>query len=301
MVLPSSGPISLSDIKSEYNGDYPCPGCKDMKGYDDYPGADQGEPDQFGFLNDYPSAISQGFTDSDIRCYIEKVYQFIPGKQIGPLMQAKLADPNFGPISASSNTIPINQYYRDPSTSVENSSYVKTKFSGGDHPNTANIPTSGPPIEFAQFRGSYSVIGFNRYLSGAYGFSLHFYTASPNGEILGAPNYYNLEGDPNYFYIHGGPVFSNSVPLHRFFNNSQNGGGPHLFTRYKSEGSNAGFSYEGIVGYVYPSSGPNLSAIHRGTSNEGDFLYTYYQDEINNAGYQYNGVAFYAYSSTNWR
>ena len=298
MVLPSSGPISLSDIKSEYNGDYPCPGCNDMRGYDDYPGADQGEPDQFGFLNDYPSAISQGFTNSDIRCYIEKVYKFIPGKQIGPVMQQVLADPNFGPISASSNTIPINQYYRNPSDDVTNSSYVKTKLSGGDHPNTTNIPTSGQ-IDFAQFRNSYSLLGFNRYLSTAYGFSLHFYTANPGGEFLGAPNYYNLENQ-NYFYIHGGPVFSNSVPLHRFFNNSQNGGGPHLFTTNKSEGSNAGFSYEGIVGYVYTYQAPNTQPIYRGTSNEGNFLYTYSPDEIINAGYQYNGEAFYAFTSTNW-
>lgn len=301
MSLPSSGPISIFDIKKEYNGDYPCPGTQDMKSYDDYPGTDEGAPNQFGYVNDYPSAKSQGFTDASIRCYIEKVYSMIPGKTIGPLMQQYLADPNFGPISPSSNSISINEYYRNPSSGITNSSYVKSKIPGGNHPNTANISTSGP-IEFAQFRGSYSVIGFNRYLSTAYNFSLHFYTAAPDGEILGAPNYYTLEpGGENYFYIHGGPVFSNSVPLYRFFNNSQNGGGPHLFTRDYSEGVNAGFSSEGIVGYVYPSPGSNLSAIHRGTSNEGDFLYTYSQDEINTAGYQYNGVAFYVYTSTNWR
>lgn len=307
MSLPSSGPISIFDIKKEYNGDYPCPGTQDMKSYNDYPGTDEGAPNQFGYLNDYPSAKSQGFTDASIRCYIEKVYSMIPGKTIGPVMQQYLADPNFGPISPSSNSIPINEYYRNPDSSITNPSYVKSKIPGGNHPNTVNISTSGP-IEFAQFRGSYSVIGFNRYLSTAYNFSLHFYTAAPNGEYLGDPNYYNLEpGGENYFYIHGGPVFSNSVPLRRYFKGSEAGGlgGPHLFTTSTGEGNYAqsiGFNYEGIVGYVYHSPGPNLSEIHRGTSNNGDFFYSTSKSEIDNAaGYQYDGVAFYAFTSTNWR
>jgi len=204
-----------------------------------------------------------------------------------------------------SGSIAINEYWRDPSDLVESSSYVKTKSPYGDHPNTSNIPTPGQ-IDFAQFRNSYSLLGFNRYLSGAYGYSLHFYTSKPLGEFLGAPNYYNLDPNPggeNYFYIHGGPVFPNTTALHRFFQGSQeNGaGGPHLFTTNYSEGANApGFSYEGIVGYVYTYQAPNTQPIYRGTSNEGDFLYTYDSNEINNAGYQYNGEAFYAFTSTNW-
>lgn len=197
------------------------------------------------------------------------------------------------------NPIAINEYYRDTSTDVQNSSYVKTKSPYGDHPNTVNIPTSGT-IDFAQFRGSYSLLGFNRYFTGVYGYGLHFYTSNPGGEFLGAPNYYNLENQ-NYFYIHGGPVFPNTTALHRFFKNSEGNGGPHLFTTNYAEGANAPeFAYEGIVGYVYSSSGPNLSPIYRGNSNSGDFLYSYDLSEIINAGYQSNGVGFYAYSSTNW-
>ena len=196
------------------------------------------------------------------------------------------------------NPIAINEYYRNPSDGVGIYSYVTSKSPYGDHPNTVNIPTSGQ-IDFAQFRNSYSLLGFNRYYSGVYGFGLHFYTSNPGGEFLGAPNYYNLEYQ-NYFYIHGGPVFPNTTALHRFFNNSQGNGGPHLFTTYQSEGSNAGFSYEGIVGYVYTYQAPNTQPIYRGTSNEGNFLYTYSPDEIINAGYQYNGEAFYAFTSTNW-
>ena len=56
------------------NDNYPCPGTKDMRGYNDYPGTLQGEPNQFGLDNDYLSAKSQGFTDADIRCYLEKIY-----------------------------------------------------------------------------------------------------------------------------------------------------------------------------------------------------------------------------------
>ena len=200
--------------------------------------------------------------------------------------------------------IAISEYWRDPSTIVENSSYVKTKSPYGDHPNTTNIPTSGQ-IDFAQFRNSYSLLGFNRYLSNAYGFSLHFYTANPGQEFLGDPNYYTLEpGGENYFYIHGGPVFPNTTPLYRFFNNSEETGGPHLFTTNQSEGSNAGFSYEGIVGYVYTDQAPNTQPIYRGTSNFGDFFYSTSSSEITNAT-EYNinnggNPVFYVYLSTNW-
>ena len=209
------------------------------------------------------------------------------------------------------NQIAISEYYRNPSDDVTNSSYVKTKLpgsgpaTGGNNPNTVNIPTSGQ-ISLNQFRESYSLLGFNRYLSTIYNNnSLHFYTAAPAGEILGAPNYYTLEpGGENYFYIHGGPVFPNATALHRFFNsNVGNGvGGPHLFTTDFSEGSNAGFAYENIVGYVYTYQAPNTQPVYRGfNSSSGDFFYSKSQSEINNAaGYQYNGVAFYAFTSTNW-
>jgi len=55
-------------------------------------------PDQFGFTNDYPYAKELGFTDQDIRFYIEGFYSKILGKKIGPLMQVVLNDPNFGPL-----------------------------------------------------------------------------------------------------------------------------------------------------------------------------------------------------------
>ncbi len=55
-------------------------------------------PDQFGFENDYPFAKELGFTDQDIRFYIEGFYSKVLGKRIGPLMQLVLEDPNFGPL-----------------------------------------------------------------------------------------------------------------------------------------------------------------------------------------------------------
>lgn len=57
-----------------------------------------GRPDQFGYINDYPYARELGFTDQDIRFYIEGFYSKLLGKRIGPLMQLKLNDPNFGPL-----------------------------------------------------------------------------------------------------------------------------------------------------------------------------------------------------------
>lgn len=55
-------------------------------------------PDQFGFTNDYPYAKELGFTDQDIRFYLEGFYSKLLGKRIGPLMQVVLDDPNFGPL-----------------------------------------------------------------------------------------------------------------------------------------------------------------------------------------------------------
>ena len=70
------------------------PGIKSMVGFDDSPGAAT-KPNQFGYENDYPAARAQGFSDADIRYYLQNVYK---GK-IGPLMQQKLNDPNWGRIS----------------------------------------------------------------------------------------------------------------------------------------------------------------------------------------------------------
>ena len=59
---------------------------------------DFGRPDQFGYINDYPFAKELGFSDTDIRFYIEGFYSKLLGKRVGPLMRAKLEDPTFGPI-----------------------------------------------------------------------------------------------------------------------------------------------------------------------------------------------------------
>ena len=55
-------------------------------------------PDQFGFTNDYPYAKELGFTDQDIRFYLEGFYSKLLNKRIGPLMQVVLNNPNFGPL-----------------------------------------------------------------------------------------------------------------------------------------------------------------------------------------------------------
>ena len=57
-----------------------------------------GVPNQFGFVNDYHYARQLGFNDKDIRFYLEGFYSKLLGKNIGPLMRAKLDDPSFGPI-----------------------------------------------------------------------------------------------------------------------------------------------------------------------------------------------------------
>jgi len=64
---------------------------------------DFGRPDQFGFTNDYPYAKELGFSDTDIRYYLEGFYSKILGKRIGYLMKLKLEDPNFGPLPNALN------------------------------------------------------------------------------------------------------------------------------------------------------------------------------------------------------
>ena len=53
-------------------------------------------PNEFDYINDYAYAKEQGFSDQDIRFYLEGFYSKILGKKISPLMQVVLNDPNFG-------------------------------------------------------------------------------------------------------------------------------------------------------------------------------------------------------------
>jgi len=54
--------------------------------------------DAFSYLDDYYYAKQLGFSDQDTRFYLEGFYSKILGKYIGPVMQLKLNDPNFGPL-----------------------------------------------------------------------------------------------------------------------------------------------------------------------------------------------------------
>jgi len=76
-------------------------GVKSMAGFDD--AASGSTPGQFGYEVDYPYAKSQGFSDSDIRYFLENVYT---GK-IGPRMQDILKDPNWGRYDRPSIPEPI--------------------------------------------------------------------------------------------------------------------------------------------------------------------------------------------------
>lgn len=203
------------------------------------------------------------------------------------------------------NPIAINEYYRDTSNSL-NTRYVVNKQSGSDHPNTSSISSSNQ-IDLGSFRNTTCLLGFNRYYCSGCGNGItgttdrHFYTYAPGNEFIDYPNYYQLQSQ-NYFYIFSTSFISGEQPLYRFFSRySPDGGGPgsggHLLTTNFGEG--AGLDYEGIVGYVRTSPGPNLSAIHR-RNKSGDWLYSYDSNEGSSGGFNYDGIAFYAYSSTNW-
>jgi len=74
---PTFGTVVRSDVRS-------------MVGFDD---AGSGStPGQFGYERDYPYARSLGYSDVDIRYYLENVYK----GEIGPAMRERLADPSWG-------------------------------------------------------------------------------------------------------------------------------------------------------------------------------------------------------------
>lgn len=82
---------------------------RSMAGFDD--AASGFTPGQFGYDNDYPYAKSLGFTDSDIRYFLENVYT---GK-IGVKMQEILKDPDWGRYVGSRIPEPIPTRIRFPS------------------------------------------------------------------------------------------------------------------------------------------------------------------------------------------
>jgi hypothetical protein len=82
---------------------------KSMAGFDD--AASGFTPGQFGYDNDYPYAKSLGFTDSDIRYFLENVYT---GK-LGVKMQEILKDPDWGRYIGSRIPEPVPTRVRFPS------------------------------------------------------------------------------------------------------------------------------------------------------------------------------------------
>jgi len=207
-----------------------------------------------------------------------------------------------------SDPIAINEYYRDTSNLL-NTGYVVNKQSGSDHPNTSSIASSGQ-IDLASFRNTTCLLGFNRYYcpncgNGNYGTTgRHFYTYAPGNEILGDPNYYQLQNQ-NYFYIFSTSFISGTTPLYRFFSRYSPGSvvlgsGGHFYTTDYNEGYAASLDYEGIVGYVRTYQTSNSQPIYRSNKN-GDWLYSYDSNEGPNAGYADDGIVFYAYQNTNWR
>ena len=84
-------------------------GVKSMAGFDD--AASGFTPGQFGYENDYPYAKSLGFSDSDIRYFLENVYAGI----IGPKMQDVLKDQNWGRYEKPTIPEPVPTRVRFPS------------------------------------------------------------------------------------------------------------------------------------------------------------------------------------------
>lgn len=69
-------------------------------------------PNVFGYILDYPYARSLGFSDQDIRYYLAGVdgnsgyYTSVLGNRLGPIMQTKIDDPEWGKLPATFLSIP---------------------------------------------------------------------------------------------------------------------------------------------------------------------------------------------------
>ena len=68
-------------------------------------------PNVFGYIIDYPYARSLGFNDQDIRYYLAGIdgqsgyYTSVLGNALGPLMQEKIDDPNWGKLPATFTSV----------------------------------------------------------------------------------------------------------------------------------------------------------------------------------------------------
>ena len=80
--------------RTVHNVAYYGSGVRSMIGFDYSQGNQDNEGVFFGYEVDYPKAISEGFTDADIRYYLENDF---PGL-LGPKMKEVLSDPNWGRI-----------------------------------------------------------------------------------------------------------------------------------------------------------------------------------------------------------
>jgi hypothetical protein len=84
-------------------------GVKSMAGFDD--AASGSTPGQFGYEVDYPYAKSQGFSDADIRYFLENVYTGV----IGPRMKEILMDTSWGVYAKPTIPEPVPTRIRFPS------------------------------------------------------------------------------------------------------------------------------------------------------------------------------------------
>lgn len=99
------------------------------------------------------------------------------------------------------------------------------------------------------YRAGYSPEGaaFKMYRGGGTGFSQMFRCHSGQDYFFSSQS--NCEGavvDGLIGYVSGAQL-ADSIPLYRF---TKPGGGDHLVTIYYSEGTDNGYTYEGILGYV---------------------------------------------------
>jgi hypothetical protein len=113
-----------------------------------------------------------------------------------------------------------------------------------------------------------------------------FYTSTPSGEIN--MNQYALQAS-NYFYLF---TFQKpgTVPICRYYNFNTN----QMDHFYKAGGGSfSGYTFEGIIGYAWPSSGPSRVPIYRFWSPSTSD-HRYLTSSSTSGGYAYEGIEWYS-------
>jgi len=189
--------LKIFSTRDWINGPKGATGIKSMIGFDYSQGNQDNEGVFFGYEVDYPKAKSEGFSDADIRYYLENDFPGI----LGPKMKQVLSDPNWGRIPVRNRD---GITYSGPKLFQINSQTTVANWSRFMRRNAVSpyIPPlneDNPAIANAEFTYTWSNVRFPE--SGSY--KILFQTDNTgelyiNGELIKKSR--SFRGDPQISY-----------------------------------------------------------------------------------------------------